>query len=296
VGQPTLLLTYRDPNMPDPSRNVGSVTLNPVSGKFETIGLLPGAYELYARIPESNANGGAGLAWGHVPVDIQNQNSSSISITVNPSVNVRGTVTVDSRPPANGVTLRIALLPTGSNTKIGVYNSVAQRPVAASADGSFTVIGVPPGVWRVDLGAGLPPDLYIADVRQGSTDILDTGFDVRSQPPDPIQVMFRTGAGTVNGTVQDANGKPVPGATVVLVPPPERREDRVLYRTATADAAGKFTIRSVAPGNFKLFAWRQAVPGGAYFNAMFMSKYENLGRSINVMERSTITQQITAIP
>jgi hypothetical protein len=293
---PTLLLTHRDPNMPDPSRNVGNVTLNPLSGTFQTVPLPPGVYELFARIPESNANGGAGLAWGHVPVEVRNQNVTGVAITVHPSVNVKGTATVDGGRLPQSATIRLALLPTGGTVKIGIYNSVAQRPITVSPDGSFTYIGVPPGVWRVDPGTGLPPNLYIEDVRQNAASVFDGGFEVGPKAPDPLLVTFRSGAGTVEGTVQDNVGKAVPGATVALVPPQAQRQNRARYRTATADAEGKFTIGNVAPGSFRLFAWAQAVPGGAYYNAAFLAKFEDRGRPVSVTQGGTVSQQITAIP
>jgi hypothetical protein len=293
---PTLLLTQRDPNLPDPSRNVGTVRLNPLSGTFETVPLPPGVYELFARIPESNANGGAGLAWAHAPVEVRNQNVTGVALTVHPSVNVTGTATVDGGGLPQGATIRLALLPTGGTVKIGVYNSVAQRPITVPPNGAFTIIGVPPGIWRIDPGTGLPPELYIEDVRQNAASVFDDGFEVGSKPPSPIQVTFRSGAGTVTGTALDSTGKPVAGATVVLAPAQARRQNRALYRTATADADGKFSIRSVAPGSFRLFAWQQPVTGGAYYNAAFLAKVEDRSRPVTMTQGGTVSQQITVIP
>jgi hypothetical protein len=108
--------------------------------------------------------------------------------------------------------------------------------------------------------------------------------------------MLRTGAATVEGSVQDAAGKPAIGATVVLVPTETRRQNRVLFRTATSDANGRFSLRSVGPGVYKLFAWQESIPGGAYYNSLFLSPYENRGRPITATEGATITQQLTVIP
>jgi hypothetical protein len=293
---PTLMVVYSDPNQPDPSKPVGTVTLNPVSGTFETIGLLPGAYEFYARIPESNAGGGAGLAWAHIPVEIRDQNLKGVALTVNPSVNLAGNVTVDGKAPQAGSGARVFLQPSSNNVKIGVYNAVAQRPVLADAEGRFTIPGVPPGPYHVELAGGLSPELYVADILQGPVSIFDDGINVTSKAPDPLLVRLKTGAGAVEGIVQDAAGKPVASATVVLVPNQNRRQNRVLFRTATSDAAGRFSIKSVSPGIFKIFAWQQPIAGGAYYNSGFLSKYEEKGRAVTVVERATVNQQITAIP
>ena len=293
---PTLMIVNKDPNQPDPSRPVGNAVLNPVSGPFETLGIPAGQYELYARLPESNVNGGAGLAWAHVPLEIRNENLRGVSITVNPSTNVSGVVTVDGKTPPAGTTVRIFLQPSGNNVKIGVYNSVAQRPIAAGADGKFTVVGVPPGPFHVEISGALPPDLYVADIRQAAQSVFDDGIEVSSKASEPLEIQLRSGAGTVEGTVQDAAGHPVASATVVLVPTATRRQNRVLYRTGSTDASGKFSLRNVSPGSFKVFAWQAPPAGAAYYNSTFLSKVEDKGRPVTVTQGGTVSQQVPIIP
>jgi hypothetical protein len=272
------------------ARTPPNLVLNPATGDFTAAGVPPGSYDLYARIPESNANGGAGLAFGSVVVDVRSDDINGLSVMVGRTVPVTGVVTVDGNAP-QGNTIRVLLQPDGK--KPGVYGSVAARPVPANPDGTFSVIAVPAGRYRVQAGPGLPPDLYLADVLQGAS-VLDSGLDVGLQSPNPIRVIFKSGAATVEGTVEDAKGKPVPDATVVLVPPPARRENRGLYRTVTSDPSGRFTMRNVAPGEYKLFAW-EGVTNGAQFNSGFLAKYESRGRRVAVSEKSTATEQITVI-
>ena len=293
---PTLMVVYSDPNQPDPSRPVGTVTLNPISASFETLGLLPGSYELYARMPELNAGGGAGLAWAHVPIEVRNANVTGVALTVNPSINVNGTMTVDGKAPPAGTAVRVFLQPSGNDVKIGVYNSVAQRPILTGPDGKFTIVGVPPGPFHVETAGAIPGNLYVSDILQGASSVFDTGINVGSKVPDPVVVQLKSGAATVEGTVLDSAGKPVGFATVVLVPPEARRQNRVLYRTTISDANGKFSIRSVGPGSFKLFAWQKAPVDGAYYNAGFISKYEDKGRSLIVVSGTTVNQPLTVIP
>jgi Carboxypeptidase regulatory-like domain len=95
--------------------------------------------------------------------------------------------------------------------------------------------------------------------------------------------------------VKDAQGKALANATVVVVPPPDRRQNRALYRTATTDATGSFAIRSLAPGNYKVFAW-QNVTNGAYYNPRFLEKYEDRGQPVNLDSRATVKSALVAIP
>jgi hypothetical protein len=299
LARPTLMLIGRDPSKPDigsgTARTIGTVTLNGGTGTFEVAGILPGSYDLYLRIPQSNAQGGAGFSFAKVPIDVRNENLTGISITVNHTVNVTGSITVDGKTPGS-TPIRLHLQPDGSGVKLGAYQSVGQRVITPDGNGAFTSLGVPPGLFRMDVEPGLPNDLYFSDVRQGGTSVFDSGIEITSEKPNPVQVVLNSGAGTIEGTALDAAGKPMPGASVVLAPLMMRRQNRALYHTATADANGKFTIHNLAPGAYEMFAWQQSIPAGAFYNAGFLTRYEDRSRAVNVIGKSTTTEQITAVP
>jgi hypothetical protein len=106
--------------------------------------------------------------------------------------------------------------------------------------------------------------------------------------------MLRSGAATVEGVVRDGTGKPVANAAVVLVPPEQRRLNRELYKSGKSDASGKFVVRGLAPGGYRIFAF-QSIAGGEYYNSRFLSKYESRGRSITVSQGGTATETLTVI-
>jgi Carboxypeptidase regulatory-like domain len=147
---------------------------------------------------------------------------------------------------------------------------------------------VPQGHYRL-LVDGLPKGVYVADVRQGPVSVFDSGFDVGVEPPAPIQVVLASNSGTVQGTVQDAAGKAVPGSTVVLVPVQHRRQNWLLYRTAVVDSSGHYAVHSIAPGDYTLFAWERVSPG-AYYSARFLESYEGQGRTIRITPSSAASQ------
>jgi hypothetical protein len=78
------------------------------------------------------------------------------------------------------------------------------------------------------------------------------------------------------------------GATVVLVPTESRRQNRTLYRSVGSDASGRFTMTSVPPGEYKLFAWPAGVPSGSFYNATFLKRYEDRGRTLTVAPSTTV--------
>jgi hypothetical protein len=142
--------------------------------------------------------------------------------------------------------------------------------------------------------AGLTPDLYFADVRHRAMSVFDAGFDVRPGKNDPIEVVVGSGAGTVTGLVKDGPAKVVAGATVALVPEAARRGNLALYLSAATDASGRFVMRGVPPGDYKLFAWESIRPF-AYQNAAFIAKVESRGREIHVGQGTTANAELTII-
>lgn len=52
-----------------------------------------------------------------------------------------------------------------------------------------------------------------------------------------------------------------------------------------------FSLQSVPPGDYKLFAW-DSVQAGAYQNAEFMQRYEARGTPVSVRARTTVNVQV----
>jgi hypothetical protein len=81
---------------------------------------------------------------------------------------------------------------------------------------------------------------------------------------------------------------------VVLIPDGNR--DRIdLYKTATTDQVGHFTLRGVAPGDFKLFAWESLEPN-AYFDPDVVRGAEPSAKAVRVNESSKLSVNLTVIP
>jgi len=183
----------------------------------------------------------------------------------------------------------------GGSTRINLYTLVSARGTPVDANGSFAVASVPPGRFRIAAVSGLPPEFYIADVRQNAATVFDSGFDIDSRSPDPVEIVISNGAGVVDGTVLDGPTKTVAGAVVALVPESKRFENRALFASASTDASGKFVLRGVAPGDYRLFAWENA-PANAYQNSSFIRKYEGNAKIVHLGQGTTVHTELTVIP
>ena len=209
-------------------------------------------------------------------------------MTIRAGMQVRGSITVDGSAPKAG-SVRMALTPADALRRLGVA-----IPADIAADGSFNMPqGCPDGYFRLSV-ASLGGDLYVEDIRQGGMSIYDTGFEIRGRNPEPIQVIIKSGAGTLDGTIQDASGKQLVGGIVALVPATRRQND-ALYYMMRSESTGAFSIRGIAPGDYKVFAW-DVMPPGAYTNAAFLEKYEERAIPVTIAAGGKVTSKVTALP
>jgi hypothetical protein len=148
-----------------------------------------------------------------------------------------------------------------------------------------------PGVrYRVAI-ANVPDGLYPEALLFEGRDVLSAGLLFERPGPVELDVLMGSPAAAVRGLVTDGEGRPVPGAVVALLP--EDRTELDKYVAATADPDGRFDIRTVPPGDYRLYAWAE-LPGEAWRNAAFMEPYNDLGIPLVAVggERVTLEAEI----
>src|SRR6185436_11542325 len=103
----------------------------------------------------------------------------------------------------------------------------------------------------------------LKDARLGQQDVLQ-GVTIGDDANESLEITLSPNAGQLDGMLTDASLKPVAGAQAVLIPDrsPGRRD---LYRTAVTSTDGRFTLRGITPGDYRLFAWEDLEPY-AYFD------------------------------
>ena len=81
-----------------------------------------------------------------------------------------------------------------------------------------------------------------------------------------------------------------------MVPQEKERLDQMsYYKTVTTDQYGRFTLKSIDPGEYKVFAWED-VESGAYMDPDFVKPVENQGSSVTIRESSRESLQLKLIP
>jgi hypothetical protein len=228
-------LLSRNPDLPDASDNpeVATVVLNANRGEF-SFSAPPGAYD-FAGIVFSGGFGKMGL-------DIVDRDLIGVTLSIVPPVTLPGKISIDG-PAIDYSKLRIVTLPDNRlNAELGNINigpgPGAQRLIAP--DGTFSLPVNGGNRFHLNVGA-LPAGVYLSDIQQDGASVYDSGFDVGAET-HPVQLLLKADAATVKGRIVSPTGKSVANATVVLVPPEGRRQNRAWKpnrRTGTTTATSR---------------------------------------------------------
>jgi hypothetical protein len=254
-----------------------SPTVDP-QGAFEFRGVAPGAYFVIAQWGQ-----GEKLFSAQQAIDVRENDVENIVLELSPAIELKGNLRVEGRLPENLADLQVMLEPTGSATMGWLSGRVHN-------DGSFTVNHVAPSQYQLSV-QGAADDYYVRSASLGDKDVLDSGIDAARGAAGALEVVLSSG-GQVEGVVLNAEDQPATGAAVVLVP--ETRSLWRLYKENTTDQYGRYHIKGIAPGNYKLFAWED-VENGAYEDPEFLKGFEALGESVAIREGGHESKQLKLI-
>ena len=292
-----------NPNWGDPAPLLNRIQDS--NGRFEIAGIPAGSWDLFPVIPLSEGQPGPGqagpprmYATGRTRVDVADGDIENITIAVG-SADVKGRVTVKGTLPATrsaSPPIRVILLPQDTPSLL-----VAGEPLdqAVDSNGEFVFRAVPPGSYRFRVCCLLR--LYVSDVRLGERSIYDEGIlPVGIDPMAPVQIDLSTGGGLIQGFLDESTdtsrGDYTPPRIVLVPQSLSQRENLLLYKTTTLiGAPGVFTFRDVAPGNYKVIAWKH-LPPGAEFNPEFVGRYEGRGVSVSVKAGEAVNLKVQLIP
>lgn len=270
TGDPALLKGARVVRVPDqggPTPWSYGADIEP-DGSFDMANMWPYEFTIGVLSP---AQGGY-LGWTDIVVgdkDVEKVQITAASTPLNGSVIVED---APGGPETPGMPKRVELISTG-------YYKISSA-TAVKPDGSFTLPSLPVGTYFVDV-TGLAQDSYVKNARFKSRDVLTEPLDWGGDNGQ-LEITISRKAPVFDGSVVDADGKPVPG-TVTLVPDPQRPGHSLLYPTAQTDEQGQFRFQSVAPGSYKVYAWEK-IPEGAHVVPDFIEPFSGVAERIEMQE------------
>ncbi|HET9129894.1 MAG TPA: carboxypeptidase-like regulatory domain-containing protein, partial [Terriglobia bacterium] len=261
------------------------------TGEFELRDVEPGRYDLYA-MAQDNQNR---RFWtGHTIVQITDKDITGLNLELSAGGILAGEISIEGTGPAPLPLerLRIALQPLGT---LPAPVGLIMGAIPVDAAGKFNIPAIAEGQYRINV-QGLPANAYIADIRQSGVSVFDDGIIFgKGASQTSIQISLKSDGESIEGTVHKRDSKPAAGATIVIVPISVRQQNPALYRTATADADGRFSLTGISPGEYTVFAW-ESVLTGAWQNAAFLAKYQSRGQTLRVIPQGHAKVQLEVIP
>lgn len=263
-------------------RNRATVDEN---GEFEITGVAPGPYNVTAML---FSEGQAYTA--RQPIDVGQGHIEGVNLLIAPGVDIPGTARLDGNVDFSGGNVRVMLTPPDESFTFGSFGNTT-----IGADGTFALKNVSPGDYVVRL-SNLPADAYLKEARLGSDDVLEGRLTIPAGRSSGTLELTLSGSGArVEGMVLSDENLPFSGAQVVLVPEARLRERSDLFKSSTTDQMGKFTLRGIRPGEYKLFAWDDVEPG-SWHDPDFLRSYEQKGISVKVAEGGAQTKEVKVLP
>jgi len=253
-------------------------------GAFEFRDVPPGSYIL-----EGDTSDGGRTSIARMPLEVGNSNMDGVVLSVGLSMTLNGRVKVEEGGTGRAPS-RLSVLLEPKTADLGTAASADVKD-----DGTFAFPNLAPAEYSVNV-SGAVSGYYIRAMRTGDADVTDAGLDLsRGGAPGELSIVLSPGAAQADGTVQDAQQRPVPGMQVVLVPQTAKRDVGRLYKFAMTDGNGHFVIRDITPGDYKVFSWEQ-VESGAWRDPDFIKDYESKGEVVRLDPNGHATVQVQLIP
>jgi len=246
-------------------------------GKFSV-----GVYEVEAVV-YSGSNSFA--ASNRVPLQMSGDDVR-LDVPVRAGTTVSGTATATRSGAVTPIVgLKLAL---HSNEAVPNVNFT----LTSGIDGSFKMGSLPSGVYRVTAESGFPPGLCFDELRQDERNVFRAGV-AATAPGISLNATFVESRNAIRGTVTDANGRSIGGATVVLIPDDRNRFEA--FASAVADQNGAFEMSCLRLGAYHLFSWIE-MEGYAYRNAEWMKRFEEQGQKVEVSAAGSQTMGVKLLP
>ncbi len=214
-----------------------------------------------------------------------------LRLVLQPAFELKGMVTLDGANStgenawaSNSVRLELVHEP--------FIAQVAPPGVNIRPDGSFIFRGTIPGEYRIRVATTFQS--YVSEARLGSADLLTAASHVDETVTDILRVRLNPNVGALDAAVFDEQNASAPTVQVVLVPDYPKRVRLDLYQSRMTDEQGHVHFDDVEPGIYKAFAW-ESLESGSWRDADFIRRYEDLGTSVRIGERSKETVNINVI-
>jgi hypothetical protein len=167
------------------------------------------------------------------------------------------------------------------------------RPPTGPNDDSLVIENLASGRYWLRLSSSRG---YVAAATMGGVDLLHEPLVVAAGSNTPIEISMRDDNAEIDGTVAGitAGAMPTsPQAWVYCVPLPDSQGQ---FQPLEVSPEGKFNSQMMAPGTYRVIAFKSAQPNLPYRDAEAMRAYETKGQVVHLSAGQKTTVQLQIIP
>ena len=252
-------------------------TLKPPDYAF-SFDLTPGRYRIDATAQIE------GKAWTASQFVDARQASDEVTLVLASPRDIKGRLRIEGLAGPSAGSFDIRLTHRGVGPRVST-------PVAT--DGTFTLRQVPPGEWVLNINP-LPPAAFLKVARLGDQDIRFARMQISPGSEESISIVISMNTAQVHGEV-DAGSGDSKRAGILLAPTGPYSTLVRFYYVATTGDSGKFELKDIAPGKYKIFALEKLEPA-EFRTPEAASQLDPLGEEIDLAEGARLEVHPKLIP
>jgi hypothetical protein len=277
-----------------------SINYDRTSGVFEAKDLISGTYRVDAVLPrpQGAATPPVGAALGGIApqssfqiLEVRNADVQDLVLRVPANGRVAGKVVVSDGKPLPvaerilSIPLQLMLRPLGPLQPAPTVTAVSVQ------DGTFQVDSVLEGKYRYSIGP-LRDNHYVSEARLDGVRVTNGILDISKTAQSDLIFTLSPG-GEIQGAVVDKQSKPVQQAQGIVLPDP-LPEIISFYADVEANAAGRFTVNGIPPGNYKVYVWDGIAPA-QFFDRELLARSGHLASPVRVERGSAVSVSVQVI-
>ncbi|HXB21589.1 MAG TPA: carboxypeptidase-like regulatory domain-containing protein [Candidatus Solibacter sp.] len=252
------------------------VGINPIKGEadengiFEIWGLAPGSYTLQTSFQDQGENYS-----GEEQVEVGSAGVAEANIAGMPDFEINGQVRIEGtqRPALRQVSVDFMAI---GNRPFAIFRAAAAPP-------SFRLAGKLhlETHYRVN-AVNLEDDYYLKSILVAGKEMPQTDVVVGGKQSE-VEVILSPLGGHIEGIVLDFKNQPMRGSFVMLAPD-VAESDPGQIRQIRSDGNGKFILRGVPPGAYRLVAFEDVTVDDLMAQPEVLKRFVDQGASVKVEE------------
>jgi hypothetical protein len=221
-------------------------------------------------------------------VEVGDSDIEGITLTITRGVDVPGHLVWEDKPPSE-VQAAHVLLQAYEDTP---YNW-SSGAVEVKPDGTFLLKNLAEASYWPQTLTG-STECFLKSARYAGTDVTNGGLAIHAGTDAVLELKVGCRAAKIEGVVLTGDSLPATGVQVVAIPDAPNRENKRRYKYALTDQNGKFTLRGIAPGEYRIFSWNPDLDMD-WFDAECVKQYESKGVPMSVEEADRKAVQLNLI-